>query len=184
MSSNWTYLETEPYCIRYALAAWLLRDCVEVLEIGDEATTLLSFLQPLVSCTVVNPNVCAFDYQEGAARLRQIAASFQEVPTEQLNPANANYGIALLGLELYMDEAAWKRLAALVHNAQRTVVEFPPAQPYSIEQFEHLLKLSGCTRVQSYSIGIAAQGVEVPVLANATRELFVLENREDAARTD
>ena len=37
MSSNWTYLETEPYCIRYALAAWLLRDCVEVLKcFGEE----------------------------------------------------------------------------------------------------------------------------------------------------
>lgn len=100
---NWNYLTTERYGTRQAMAAYWLRNCPCVVEIGPEPAPLKPHLSAGTQYT---------DIDRFAAESAQIA-----LPD--------NCGVAILGMDLNgMDDANWRALVSWLALAARVVIEY------------------------------------------------------------
>lgn len=146
MSGRWEYLDSEPFRLRYAIAADLLAyHCAELLEIGAVGRGIAAQGGPMnfVDITLVGPGVdIGFGVETG------YDVPFQNVEREWLDPAPD--GVLLMGLALEgMTEPAWQHLADLVSGAKRTVLEYPPAHALSIRQAQWI-STNTETRIQCH----------------------------------
>ncbi len=134
----WKYLWSEPFRTRYAIAAYLLRDCNEVIEIGGYNTPIDMFLPSTQYVTVIDPLLNAPEPTRPGVEHFHI--SFHDW---QNQPKTNNYGIAILGIELHFCEQDWQKLIELIKNSTRTVIETPITHPPSIEQLAVIEKRTG-----------------------------------------
>lgn len=137
---EWKYLESRAFSTRYALAAYFLKDCRSVIEIGGAKMPIDKFL------TGAHDRVIALDpfIRESQFRLlshgqdcvvSHVRARFQDV-TWEIPPA-ADYGMALLGLEIQgMEPHHYETLYQLINQARICVIEFPTSWEPSRHQFE------------------------------------------------
>lgn len=114
-TTEWNYLITEPFRIRYAVAAYLLRSCDEIIEIGGYKTPMSDFVQNK-RVTVIDPLVTPKTTEYAT----NLAIPFQNWRGK---PSAKNYGVALLGLELHMPDYTWPKLFDLINKSQKTVIE-------------------------------------------------------------
>ncbi|MFN0105503.1 MAG: hypothetical protein ACKV2U_25875 [Bryobacteraceae bacterium] len=112
---DWKYLYSEVFQVRYAIAAHYLRGCRNVIEIGGYKTPIDGFLTHRYdSVLVVDPLVEPFQ----GKKVRRVACDYR---TFDFSPySGANYGLALLGLDLPLSAA----LFDLAAGAKTVVVEF------------------------------------------------------------
>lgn len=105
---KWAYLEHEAYRARHAIAAWFLRDCPLIIDIGCGATPLQPWCsQPVISISPDLPN--------GAIGFCG--------PVEDWNVSVApGYGVCVLGCD-FSTQAAIDRVHQLLDSASVTVIE-------------------------------------------------------------
>src|SRR5262245_21073127 len=116
--------------VRQVLAAYFLRDCPHVIEIGGHARPITGYLthRPL-SVLSVDPKTAPFEAEMlngHPCRVRHIARKFQEI---DYNYALRSYGLVLLGFSLkpFGDrEALGELLFGLIDNAGIVVIEYAP----------------------------------------------------------
>ncbi len=127
---NWPYLETEPFKLRYALAAYLLRDCPEIIEIGGYKTPITNFIEAPKRITVLDPKVEPYQTE----RVSHLAIGFQDW---QAWP-ESQYGVLILGLELHLGQDGWACLYRLIDGSQLTVIEMSLDHVHSTNQFAQI----------------------------------------------
>lgn len=159
---EWKYLWSEAFKVRYAIAAWALNDCKHILEIGGYKTPITDFLDlesgRYESVTVYDPK-CSdrhemYEGKNGRVKINHYASLFQ--PVIPIHPYVTSYGIALLGLELHLNDFGWECLFRIILRAKRTVIEYAVASPTAIQQYARILKETGA-RV-AFQVGIELAG--------------------------
>lgn len=128
----WPYLRDERYQTRYAVAAFLLRDCPLVVELGGYLTPISDFLRPGQRSIVIDP---LMHPALETAEHRRILQRFQDVDVRPQTP----YGVCVLGLELHMEEPGWERLYALLGAAMRVVIGVPVDYVHAVHQFAKIM---------------------------------------------
>jgi hypothetical protein len=116
--------------IRQVLAAYFVRDCPHVIEIGGHARPITGYLthRPL-SVLSIDPKTAPFEAEMlngHPCRVRHIQRKFQEIDYDY---APLTYGLVLLGYSLKPfgeREPLGQLLFSLVDNARTTVIEYPP----------------------------------------------------------
>ena len=127
----WKYLCSEIFKARYAIAAYFLRDCPFVVEIGGYKTPISGFLKPEIKSLVIDPKTNG--YEDNSTK--HIAKCFQEV---DLN-ITGEYGVAILGLDLNATDNDWSKLYTLINGAKTVVVEISVIYKPGQEQFQKIL---------------------------------------------
>ncbi len=123
------YLLTPEAAVRKVLAAYYVRDCRHVVEIGGYKVPITKYLLGQhESVTVVDPQVDPFEvdtWNGGACRVRHLPNRYQDA---QLELPDRSYGLVLLGLALRHFSSnvssEWARLCGLARRAQVVVAEY------------------------------------------------------------
>jgi len=127
--TEFSYLLTEQFQTRYAITAFLLRDCEQIVEIGGYRTPISGFIKDK-TVHVVGPKVM---YSTSPSAFHH-HMTFQNWKVPELN----NYGLALLGLDIHGSD--WQKLYDLIDRSTRTVIEVPVNYNSSMEQLEDILE--------------------------------------------
>jgi len=129
--------------VRQLLAAYFVRDCPHIVEIGGHLTPVTPYLiHHPESVLVVDPKAAprSEDKLHGRpCRVRHVARKFQEL-TFDLAPHT--YGLVLLGFSLKQAggrEALGSKLLDLVDQALKVVIEWAPRLERAALQVPHLL---------------------------------------------
>jgi hypothetical protein len=139
--TEWKYLESEAFSMRYVIAGNCVDGCSSVVEIGGARTPIDQFLKaahdkvividPFIResrAGVLNGEKCSVEH---------VRARFQDVHWDI--PRDADYGLVMLGLEIQgLNESEYQSLFDLVNRAKLTVIEFPLSWAPSREQFEKI----------------------------------------------
>lgn len=144
------YLGTEAAQTRCVIAAWFVRDCPHVVEIGGFKTPISLYLTGShESVTVFDPLMRDHEAQcmNGApCRVRHVSKSFQDADFEW---ESRSYGLVMLGASLkhFSDDAAererqWKKLAGIVERAKVAVIEGAVDWPPGLAALERLGSLA------------------------------------------
>jgi hypothetical protein len=129
--------------VRQLLAAYFVRDCPHIVEIGGHLNPVTPYLMHHPeSVLVVDPKADPHveDRLNGRpCRVRHVARKFQEL-TFDLAPHT--YGLVMLGYSLKRaggSEALGSKLLDLVDHARKVVVEWAPRLERAALQVPHLL---------------------------------------------
>ena len=125
------YLATEAAQTRCVIAAWFVRDCPHVVEIGGFRTPISLYLTGThESVTVFDPLMRdheAHSLNGAPCRVHHVSRPFQESAFEW---APRSYGLVMLGASLkhFSEDAEererqWQKLAGVVERARVAVVE-------------------------------------------------------------
>lgn len=144
---EWKYLWSEAFKSRYVLAAWLLRDCENVIEIGGYRTPITDFLDLdggwVKSVAVYDPKLERTRNEWFGGRRGPVRIDHYAMPWKGGTPVRdlpGNLGLALLGMELHLDEQGWTSLLRMIQAAKRTVIEYPPGHPHSVDQYARIVR--------------------------------------------
>lgn len=136
---EWHYLESEPYRARYAIAAWFLRDCDTIIEIGGYKTPISDFanrkqcvvvIDPRLERTVKHPNSDFGGYWHVAKRWQD---------WEGPMPIPGCYGAAMLGVEFDQDPRDCPSLLEMLAGAQRVVLEYVTDYAVAAEHVQQIM---------------------------------------------
>ena len=128
---HWKYLYSEAFKLRSAIAAYLLRDCPTNIELGGYKTPISGFVNDK---TVFSMDPRTEELHDG--NIHHLPIRFQDWQWEPIKP----YGVVMLGLELHMEEDAWKRLFTLIEESAATVIEIPNEHIHSVNQLDRILQ--------------------------------------------
>ena len=145
------YLLSEAAQARYAMAAFHLRDCDRILEIGGFKTPITAYLGAAArEVLVLDPKIEDFDSRElhgRPCRVRHRRCRYQDFDYAGLEPG---YGFVLLGysVKYFSDdperrEREWDCLVGLVGNARRAVIEYAVDWPLGADSVRDLLAACG-----------------------------------------
>jgi len=128
--TKWAYLLTEQFQTRYAVAAYLLRDCEQIIEIGGYKTPISSFIKDK-RIDVIDPEVChSFN-----PMAQHHAIDFQDwKPAADIH----DYGLLLLGMDI-KGESCLDKLCKLINGSIKTVIGIPANYSPSVDQLVSLL---------------------------------------------
>lgn len=130
---SWPYLETEMFKTRYAVAAYLIRDCDEIIEIGGYKTPITNFLtHEYKKVTVMDRKIEPLQKD----KINHFPLYYQEWDGKI---EYENYAIVILGLELHMEEKDWTRLYKQINNSKKTIIETPIDYKHSLTQFDKII---------------------------------------------
>jgi len=140
---EWKYLETKPFQSRYAIAAWLLKDCKQILEIGGYRTPVTDFLYgDHEQITVADPKMEEYHATEHRGKPCKVDHYSSRYPVDiELRPGE--YGLLVLGLELHLSDREWADFYYLVQRSQLAVFGVVPDHIHSVNQFDGILRNSG-----------------------------------------
>ena len=129
---KWPYLREEAYKSRYAVAAYFLRDCSTIIEIGGSrgSSTIDNFVKKknIVICDPLLEN-------EKMGDVTYIKGVYQDV---DFSKYDRDYGLCILGLDgQYVSYDA--KLKVLIKKAKRTVIEYPPIYKKSIPVINEII---------------------------------------------
>jgi hypothetical protein len=163
--------------VRQLLAAYFVRDCPHIVEIGGHLSPVTPFLthQP-ESVLVVDPKAAPHraDKLHGRpCRVQHVARKFQALNFEL---APHSYGLVLLGYSLKKSggrEALGSKLLDLVDHALKVVIEWAPRLERAALQVPHLLNRPNLR--QLCRIDFALEDGTIEHSPYAQRRLVVLE---------
>ena len=129
--------------IRQVLAAYFVRDCPHVIEIGGHERPITGLIahRPL-SVLSVDPKTAPFEAEElngNPCRVRHVPLKFQQVAYDH---APQSYGLVLLGYSLKpfgKREPLGQLLFHLIDNARTVVIEYAPALERAASQVPAIL---------------------------------------------
>jgi hypothetical protein len=163
--------------VRQLLAAYFVRDCPHIVEIGGHLNPVTPFLiHHPESVLVVDPKAIprVEDQLHGKpCRVRHVARKFQDL-TFDLSPWS--YGLVMLGYSLKQaggSEAIGSKLLDLVDHARKVVIEWSPQLERAALQVPHLLSRSGLR--QLCRIDLALEDGTIEHSPYGQRRLVVLE---------
>lgn len=126
-------LELEIFKTRSAIAAYLLRNCEEIIEIGSYKYPIFNFVDTKkIFVTAIDPRTPEVQTESVCC----LPILFQDWDV-QLH--RASYGVLLLGLDLHMPAHGWDKLCKLINASKRTIIEFPPDYKESVAKFERIM---------------------------------------------
>lgn len=161
------YLHTEPFKMRYALAAYLVKDCEQVIEIGGR--------QPSFSDFAYGPHkrIVILD------RRMQPPEALPAVPFQDgEGDPESDFGIVMMGMDLDLPESGWKRLYELIDRSRRTVIEIPTDELPSVQQLGQIVQR--VNKQITLAVGLSLAGNDFGDLTSGSpppcnRRIFVLE---------
>jgi hypothetical protein len=163
--------------VRQLLAAYFVRECPHIVEIGGHLTPVTPFLiHHPESVLVVDPKVVPRDETEfhgRPCRVRHVARKFQEL-TFDLAPYT--YGLVMLGYSLKRSggrEALGSKLLDLVDHARIVVVEWALKLERAALQVPHLTSRPGLRQI--CRIDFALEDGTIEHSPYGQRRLVVLE---------
>jgi hypothetical protein len=127
--ADWPYLCLEIFKLRQVIAAYWLKDCEEIVEIGGYKVPMSEFVTQKI--TVIDPLVEA----RSDDRVTHLPITFQNWSGSVPN----NFGLVILGFDLIMELDHWKRLYGMINTCKAAVIETPIDYEPSIKQFSVLL---------------------------------------------
>jgi hypothetical protein len=129
---EWSYLTSEPFKLRYVLAAHFVRACPDVIEIGGYKTPIDYYLTGYhTSVTVLDPLIQVYSgkYLNGkACYVQHLPIPFQDYN----NYPPKDYGLVIIGMEIHGELVA---LYELVARSAVTVIEFASDFAPACEQY-------------------------------------------------
>ncbi|OGC94068.1 MAG: hypothetical protein A2W25_11845 [candidate division Zixibacteria bacterium RBG_16_53_22] len=134
---DWKYLQSEPFQLRYVLAAYLVRYCMDVIEIGGCEIPIHVFmdLRNHGSITVVDPRMkTGFTIDNK----RQIASVVHiNKPIQECHFPYSEFGLVILGMHIQGD---LEPVFDLVKRSKVTVIDFSLDFKPSVDQFNQMLQ--------------------------------------------
>ena len=139
------YLTSEAAQTRYVLAAYYVRDCPEIIEIGGFKTPITQFLNSSPSrVLMLDPKIRAYhgDHLNNTpCRVDYLPLRFQDYDFSEFR----DYGLVILGcsLKYFRDENQkdqWRKLVDLINGARITVLEFSVDWERSVDNVAFMLK--------------------------------------------
>lgn len=157
--------------MRYVLAAYALRDCSEVIELGGYVTPIDRFTVPHQKVTTIDPLFEKSEVIQGVDGpvIRRVSGRFQDIDIER--PVRGRYGVAILGLELHMPESGWKKLYNLIQESHRTVLGVPVNHLPSLTQYKKIRDNTDMETLMTIDMTLWEPGLQTK---NALRKLFVI----------
>ena len=135
-SMEWEYLWSKPFKARYAVAAYYLKDCDEIIEIGGYRTPIDQFVHKSKKVIVIDPLIESKTF----GNVKHYGCTLKDFP--KVFP-KSKYGVVILGLLLHdMDKETTTYLYNLIQNSQVTVIGIPSSYPASVKQFKEILQHS------------------------------------------
>jgi len=140
------YLDAEQFQCRQVLAAYYLRHCATIFEIGGFMSPVSDFLQHHPQRVIIaDPRITAAvdDHLHGhPCAVEHIRGRFQDCKVKL--PAQT-YGCAILGYSLKgldsdADQVAWQQLVKLVAKAKVAVLEYAPDWELAARAMEQLMR--------------------------------------------
>lgn len=163
--------------VRQLLAAYFVRDCPHIVEIGGHLNPVTPFLTHHPELVlVVDPKAAphAADRLHGQpCRVRHVARKFQELRFEL---APHSYGLVMLGYSLKQAggrEALGSKLLDLVDHALKVVIEWAPRLERAALQVPHLLNRPNLRQI--CGIDFALEDGTIEHSPYGQRRLVVLE---------
>lgn len=169
--------------IRQVLAAYFVRGCPHVLEIGGHKRPITGYLThaPL-SVTSIDPKTAEYEAEElngQPCRVRHIARKFQEV---ELDYAPRSYGLVLLGYSLKpfgRREPLGELMFSLVDNAGVVVIDYALELERAASQVPAILSRPTLTSHCSFELKL--EDPEIAATPYARRRFHVLHASGSAA---
>jgi len=146
--TEWKYLYSGVFKIRYVIAAHYLRDCETIVEIGGYRTPIDEFLtHDFSSVTVIDPLIVPMT----SKRVSHLACDYREVDYSFLR--GKPYGVAILGMEIPLSETLFE----LVRRARTVVIEFTedPTWTHPRELYDELRKNTNLVQVATIALDLS-----------------------------
>lgn len=135
---EWKYLESEPFYSRHILAAYHLKGCKNILEVGGYKTPITQFLQgDHESVTVVDP--LAKPYYSSTLNNRHCEIKHLAIKIEEYKPKGNEDGFLFLGIEGLTQDAI-NKIIDIMRKCKVNIIEFPPSWMPSAESFNKILE--------------------------------------------
>lgn len=179
------YLTCEAAQARYVLAAWYLRGCPNVLEIGGFKTPVTGFLDYTPQrILVLDPKMPQWHGRElhgRPCRIDHLPARFQD---HDPGFAPGSYGLVILGcsMKYFSDDPVergreWEKLVGLINRARITILEYPVDWGLSNENVATILQDSDTAVRMRLDLDLSeSEGMDTPF---THRRFMVLEPRAD-----
>jgi GR25 family glycosyltransferase involved in LPS biosynthesis len=145
---QWNYLTSEPFQMRYMLAAGLLRNFHNILEIGSYRTPIYKFIQR------DDVRIKALDPMIANSADSDLKNNYMvDYRASERNPFDGEpYAILILGLDLPVTG----KLKEMIANADMAVLEYPEDQQWkrSRETYDELKRTTPFNELMSVSFGL------------------------------
>jgi len=140
---EWKYLLSRSFQSRYVLAAWLLNDVPNVVEIGSYMTPISHFLDldrgDVRQVVAFDPKTSEMMEIYKGLRGNVDVIHYSEPLAFDGRLPEKDYGVAILGLELHLTEVDWGKLLKYLNGARKVVLEYPLAHPHSVTQYARIV---------------------------------------------
>ena len=143
---RWQYLETEAFRMRSAMAAWWLRECETIIDIGGGATPITDFLLPHQRSIVIDPLVPPTSNPAAIHLPIRVQDWDAKVPEP--------FGVVMLGCDLDGFDHWIRHLCAIIAKASRTVLEAPSHYKPSMRQIRDIIRRTTCPVLATIQMSI------------------------------
>jgi hypothetical protein len=150
MMGEWKYLYSEPFKCRYALAAYLLRDCEYIFEIGGYKTPIDEFVTHEAKMVMsIDPRI------EESAQLGKTSHRIKARWPDVEFPKVDNFGLVVLGLELHLTNEDWGKFYELVKKSKRTILGVVPDHVHSLNQYNQIVNETGVRKAMEVTLDLS-----------------------------
>jgi len=162
--NRWEYLLTPESQARYALAAYYVRDCPIVVEVGAWKNCIADYLKPNHLVIVIDP-LAECSPKQGQ-EVEVIKESLQDVDlTFDLTSLRGNdYGLVFLGFELVGEKSfiAMEKFINMANDAKIVVLEYALKHAPSVEQVGEFLRRCGKREFFRIKLDISGNAMSLP----------------------
>jgi len=162
---EWTYLTSNPFEARYAIAAhYLQQTSRRVLEVGGYKNPLDSFAWStcLESITVVDPLIQPKDVYIPRCNAHLTDCHVLHIPSliEKFQVEENYDGFLCLGMHLF--DKALARCISIMEGVAVAVIGIPTDFPPSVDNLETILKTGKFTKVITVDLDLSANDYKLP----------------------
>lgn len=93
---RYSYVTTECFRVRYPIAAYHLRACDHIIEVGGAKTRVDNFVD-IKTATVVDPHIAENTFDKGNMRVRHVRNFYQKHDFSDILSMSGTKGLLLLG---------------------------------------------------------------------------------------
>ena len=148
ITKQWNYLASEPFQMRYLLAAGLLRKFDNILEIGSYKTPIFQFIDDAKK-NVITLDPMVLDIEKSNSQRSQML----DYRCMEMSPFDGqDFALVVLGLDLPING----KLKNFMTEAELVVIEFPEDKQWkrSREKYDALVAELGLNEMASVSFGL------------------------------
>ncbi len=171
VKSDIAYLLTPAAQSRYVLAAYYVRRCDHIIEIGGRSTPITDFLTHVPrSILVLDPKMQEYSMDKLHGKSCHIRHVSEEFQSWDFDLENKNYGLVILGCSIkhfsedtIQREREWNKLISLIDNASVTVLEYATDWRNGVDNFEAIYHRTRAQMVLQIDMDISSNNdVDTP----------------------